>query len=123
MRKIGRRIALVIGCAAAITMGGAGSAGAHTVSPYNQSCSVSMTRPQRSNNEVYVMHYVSCSVSTSLQLRGMVSGPGGYDDRFTSCSSCSSLSLRTAAPYASGFWNAATETYGKGYASSSATLP
>lgn len=123
MRKIGRRIALAVGCAMAIGMGGAGSAGAHTISPYNVQCQVSNTAPQRSNNEVYVMHYVSCNGWTSLQLRGMVSGPGGYDDRFTSCSSCSSLSLRTAAPYASGFWNAATETYGKGYASSSATLP
>lgn len=120
MRKIGRRIALLVGCL--MLIGQAGAAQARSISPYNSQCQVSVTTPQRSNNEVYVIHYVTCSVSGSLRLRGMVSGPGGYDDKFISCSFCSNLSLRTAAPFAGGYWTAATETYGSGYASSSATL-
>lgn len=123
MRQFGRRVALAIGCAVLIGIGGAGSAGARPINPYSGQCQVSMTAPQRSSSQVYVMHYISCSAPSSLQLRGMVTGPGGSDDRFTSCGSCSSLSLRTSAPYASGYWSAATETYGNGYASSSATLP
>lgn len=115
MRQLRRRIALAIGCAVVIGMGGAGSASARPISPA-ATCSVTVAPLNSGGTVVSARHTASCNTRVpSIRVYGFLSGPGGTTSKTASCTNCTIVSVTTSAPYASGTWFASTDGFAGPY--------